>query len=95
LLKGSLQNSKLNRLNHVKCIESINFSALAVKPDRRMHGDLMYLNVKTLEQPNVEIGITCSVNGFFRNDSSINQFSGAPSARYPPCFSYTLAGCLN
>jgi hypothetical protein len=60
-----------------------------------MLGDLAYINVKILEQPNAEVGITCSTNGFFRNDSSVSGFSAAPSTRFAPCYSYTLAGCLN
>ncbi len=61
-----------------------------------MAGDLFYLSVKTLENPGVEHCITVSVNGFYKNDSSERvSFSPLPSQRVSPCFSYTLAGCLN
>ena len=61
-----------------------------------MAGDLFYLTVRTLETPNAEHCITCSVNGFYKNDSTERlQFNPNPSTRSNPCFSYTLAGCLN
>ena len=40
--------------------------------------------------------MTCSVNGFYKNDSTERvTFNPLPSQRGNPCFSYTLAGCLN
>lgn len=58
-----------------------------------MVGDLFYLTVKTLDTG--DHGITCSVNGFFRNDNIEKQvFSPGPSTKNSPCFSYTLVGCL-
>jgi protein TIF31 len=58
-------------LNHVQCVESIEFSSFNPVPDnRKMAGDLFYLSVKTLENPGVEHCITVSVNGFYKNDSS-------------------------
>ena len=85
------------KLKHIKCIESIQFSQFnPVPPKRRMAGDLFYLVVRTLENPALEHCITCSVNGFFKNDSVEKAtFSSNPSTRSNPCFSYTLAGCLN
>ncbi len=61
-----------------------------------MAGDLFYLVVRTLENPSYEHGITCSVNGFYKNDSSERvQFAPLPSQKSNKCYSYTLAGCLN
>ena len=61
-----------------------------------MAGDLFYLTVRTLENPQAEHGITCSVNGFYRNDNVERQnFQPLPSQRNTPCYSYTLVGCLN
>ena len=61
-----------------------------------MAGDLFYLVVRTLENPSYEHGITCSVNGFYKNDSSERvQFAPLPSQKGNKCYSYTLAGCLN
>jgi len=55
------------------------------------------LTVRTLENPSQDIGITCMVNGFYRNDSneSSGHFSPGPSTRSNPSFSYTLMGCVN
>lgn len=58
---------------------------------------MFYLVLRTLENPSQDIGITCTANGFYRNDSNekTNQFSPSPSTRNPPCYSYTLAGTIN
>ena len=81
--------------NNVKCVESIQFSVSwnPVPPYRRLVGDLFYLVVKTVDAG--EHGITCSVNGFYRNDNVEKQhFSPGPSITRSPCASYTLVGCL-
>lgn len=58
-----------------------------------MVGDLFYLVVRTLE--GTEHGITCSVNGFYRNDSvEKSHFQPGPSQSRNACYSYTLVGCL-
>ena len=98
LLTGSMLRSDLNKLKHIKCIESIEFSGFnPVTEVRKMAGDLFYLTVRTLENPSVEHGITCCVNGFYRNDNTERSvFSPYPSQRGAnPCFSYSLIGCLN
>lgn len=97
LLTGSIFKSDLNKLMHTQCIESIEFSSFNPVPeDRKMTGDIFYLTVRTMENPSYEHCITCSVNGFYKNDSSERvSFSPSPSTRSNPCFSYTLAGCLN
>ena len=97
LLKGSIYKSDLNKLKHMQCVESIEFSSFNPVPEeRKMAGDIFYLTVRTLENPSFEHCITCSVNGFYKNDSTERvNFSPVPSQRANPCFSYTLAGCLN
>lgn len=88
-------------MNFVRCVESIQFSCFNPVPaSRRLQGDLFYLTVKTTDVG--ERGVTCSVNGFFVNDSvEKSTFSPAPSTRKSqngksnPAFSYTLIGCLN
>jgi protein TIF31 len=58
----------MNKVKHIKCVDSIQFSAFnPVPPYRRLVGDLFYLVVKTLDHG--DVGVTCCVNGFFRNDS--------------------------
>ena len=60
-----------------------------------MAGDLFYLTVRTLDVG--EQGITCTVHGFYRNDSvEKSYFSPGPSTqRGNPCYSYTLIGTIN
>lgn len=84
----------LNRVQSLKCVESITFSAFNPAPSaRRMVGDLFYLVLRPIEGG--EVGITCSVNGFFRNDSVEKQaFQPGPSQQRSPCFSYTLVGTI-
>ena len=61
-----------------------------------MQGDLFYIVVKTLENTNQEHVITCSVNGFYKNDSTEKGiFNAAPSIRGNPCYSYSLVGTLH
>lgn len=58
-----------------------------------MVGDLFYLVLRPIEGG--EVGITCSVNGFFRNDSvEKSSFQPGPSQQRNPCFSYTLVGTI-
>jgi protein TIF31 len=86
----------MNKVAHIKCVESINFSTSfnPVPPYRRLVGDLFYLVVKTLDAG--EHGITCNVNGFYKNDNVERQhFQPGPSTQRNPCFSYTLVGCLH
>lgn len=97
LIEGSIYKSDLNKLKHQQCIESIEFSGFNPVPeDRKMAGDIFYLTVRTLENPSYEHCVTVSVNGFYKNDSTERvSFNPLPSTRANPCFSYTLAGCLN
>ena len=52
LFKNPISKSDLNCLKHISCIESIQFSQFnPVSPKRRMAGDILYLVVRTLENP--------------------------------------------
>lgn len=98
IFKTPISKSDASKLKHVKCVESIEFSSSfnPVTEKRRMAGDLFYLTVRLLENPSTEHSITCCVNGFYRNDSNEKSvFNAQPWTRGNPCFSYTLAGCLN
>lgn len=92
-----IYSDDLKKLKHVKCIESIQFSQFnPATQQRQMQGDLFYLVVKTLENPSQEHVITCSVNGFFKNDSTEKgQFNPNPFSRGNPCYSYSLVGTLH
>lgn len=59
-----------------------------------MQGDLFYLCVRTVENPSAEHYLTCTANGFFRNDSTSSTFNPLPATKQSPCFSYSLAGTL-
>jgi hypothetical protein len=95
LFSGAISQSNLKKLKHIKCLESIQFASNnTVTDDRKIQGDIFYLTVRLLENPSYEHGITCTTNGFFRNDSGHTTFSPEPSTKASPCFSYTLVGCL-
>lgn len=70
---------EMNSVKQIKCVESIAFSTYnPVPPYRRLQGDLFYLVVKTMDHG--DFGITCCVNGFYRNDSiEKQQFQPGPS----------------
>ena len=52
LVSGSIYKSDLNKLKHMQCIESIEFSSFNPVPEaRKMAGDIFYLTVRTLENP--------------------------------------------
>lgn len=59
-------------------VRNINFSAWNPPPgNRRLRGDLMYLEVKSLEKNTLHI--TCSVAGFFLNSSTRDRFNPLPA----------------
>ncbi|EDV22641.1 uncharacterized protein TRIADDRAFT_28748, partial [Trichoplax adhaerens] len=60
-------------------------------PNRKLQGDLMYVNVETLEGETYNI--TASITGFFVNRTKDHIFNPAPSSEFP--LSHTLAGLLN
>jgi len=97
-LISSLMNlpfsAQIAKIKNIKCLESINYSTFnPVLPFRKMEGDIFYLNVQTLDCG--EHGITCSISGFFKNDSIEKvSFSPEPSKKHNPCFSYSLFGTI-
>ena len=94
IFRNPISTSSLNKLKHVKCLESFNFAASnPVTADRKLQGDLFYLSVRTLDSP-AEFGLTCTANGFFHNSSTASTFNPAP-AKTSACFSYTLVGCIH
>lgn len=67
LFKNSI-NKDMNKIQHLKCLESLLFSSFnPVPPYRKLAGDLFYFTLKTLE--GVEYGITSCLNGFYRNNN--------------------------
>ena len=78
LFKNPIEK-EMNKVQHIKCVDSISFSSFNPVPAyRKMIGDLFYLVVKTLDAG--EVGITCCVNGYYKNDNVEKQsFSPAPS----------------
>ena len=66
IFKSSIE-VEMNKIQHVRCLDSLQFSSYnPVPPYRRLVGDLFYLTVKSLEGG--EFGITCCSNGFYRNN---------------------------
>ena len=60
---------ELNKVDHSKCIERIEFSKNNPPTAlRKLQGDLFYLNVRTLEGQ--DLSITASQKGFFKNQGS-------------------------
>ncbi|KAI4333165.1 hypothetical protein L6164_018005 [Bauhinia variegata] len=75
---GSLGNLLSSSLKDIKCIESIGFSSFNPPPSyRRLVGDLIYLDVITLEGNN--FCITGSTKLFYVNSSALNTLDPRPS----------------
>ncbi|TNN66420.1 Clustered mitochondria [Liparis tanakae] len=61
-----------------KCLRVLTMSSWNPPPgNRRMHGDLMYLNVLTVEDK--ELNITSSTRGFYLNQSTTFNFNPKPA----------------
>jgi protein TIF31 len=82
-----------NNNSNVTCVTSLTFSGWNPPPKyRKLAGDLVYLQVTTLE--NRTFHITGSTLGFYVNSSTPTTFN--PNASDKPAFSsYTLVGLLN
>ncbi|PNX94455.1 protein KIAA0670, partial [Trifolium pratense] len=77
-ISGSLGNLLSSPLKDVKCVESIVFSSFNPPPSyRRLVGDLIYLDVVTLEGN--KYSITGSTKMFYVNSSSANTLDPRPS----------------
>lgn len=77
-ISGSLGNLLSSPLKDIKCVESIVFSSFNPPPSyRRLVGDLIYLDVVTLEGN--KYSITGSTKMFYVNSSSANSLDPRPS----------------
>ncbi|XP_069475473.1 clustered mitochondria protein homolog [Ambystoma mexicanum] len=75
-----------------QCLKALMMSGWNPPPgNRKMHGDLMYLNVITLEDHHVNI--TASNRGFYTNQSTADTFNPKPSN--PSHLSHSLVELLN
>lgn len=73
------------------CLKSISHSGWnPPPPNRKLLGDLLYLDIETLEGETFYI--TCTITGFYVNKSRKDCFDPTPSAR--PCHSPHLLGLL-
>jgi protein TIF31 len=86
---------EMSKVKHIKCVESISYSAFNPVPtERKMVGDLFYLVVRTID--NGEHGITSNLDGFYKNDCvERGVFSPGPSTKQSACHSYTLVGTIH
>nr|KYP49168.1 Protein KIAA0664 isogeny family [Cajanus cajan] len=77
-ISGSLGNLLSSSMKEIKCVESIVFSSFNPPPSyRRLVGDLIYLDVITLEGN--KFCITGSTKMFYVNSSSANTLDPRPS----------------
>ncbi|XP_053325410.1 clustered mitochondria protein homolog [Spea bombifrons] len=75
-----------------RCLKSLMMSGWNPPPgNRKMHGDLMYLNVITLEDH--YINITASNRGFYINQSTAEVFNPKPAS--PSHLSHSIVELLN
>ncbi|XP_015229383.1 PREDICTED: clustered mitochondria protein homolog [Cyprinodon variegatus] len=70
----------------LQCLRVLTTSSWNPPPgNRKMHGDLMYVSVLTLEDR--ELSITCSTRGFYLNQSTAFNFNPKPAAPKIICHS--------
>uniref|UniRef100_A0A3P8TI59 Clustered mitochondria homolog n=1 Tax=Amphiprion percula TaxID=161767 RepID=A0A3P8TI59_AMPPE len=70
----------------LQCLRVLTMSSWNPPPgNRKMHGDLMYLNVLTMEDR--ELNITSSTRGFYLNQSTAFNFNPKPAAPKILCHS--------
>ncbi|RWR77799.1 clustered mitochondria protein isoform X4 [Cinnamomum micranthum f. kanehirae] len=90
-ITGSLGNLASSSSKEIKCVESIVFSSFNPPPSyRRLVGDLIYLDVFTLEGH--QICITGTTKMFYVNSSSANTLDPRPAKA--ACEATTLIGLL-
>ncbi|KAK3743452.1 hypothetical protein QZH41_019537, partial [Actinostola sp. cb2023] len=74
------------------CVKSLAPSSWNPPPGyRKLGGDLMYIDITTLEED--QVVVTASTSGFFVNKTNGATFNSQPSGE--PCRSHTLVGLLN
>jgi len=77
-----------------QCCVDMRYSAWNPPPSyRKLAGDLLYVEVRLLEDPNNVVHITASSNGFFVNKTMGNTYDPRPNNEYYKC--QTLAGLLS
>ncbi|XP_070773586.1 clustered mitochondria protein homolog [Enoplosus armatus] len=70
----------------LQCLRVLTMSSWNPPPgNRKMHGDLMYLNVLTMEDK--ELNITSSTRGFYLNESTAFKFNPKPAVPKILCHS--------
>lgn len=75
-----------------QCVKELSPSAWNPPPGgRRLAGDLLYIDVVTLED--VHVNVTASTSGFFINKTHDGIFNPQPHSE--PCRSHSLVGLLN
>uniref|UniRef100_A0A665TT55 Clustered mitochondria (cluA/CLU1) homolog b n=1 Tax=Echeneis naucrates TaxID=173247 RepID=A0A665TT55_ECHNA len=76
----------------LQCLRVLTMSSWNPPPgNRKMHGDLMYLNVLTMEDR--ELNITSSTRGFYLNQSTAFNFNPKPAA--PKILCHSLVDLLS
>ncbi|XP_038565524.1 clustered mitochondria protein homolog [Micropterus salmoides] len=76
----------------LQCLRLLTMSSWNPPPgNRKMHGDLMYLNVLTMEDK--ELNITSSTRGFYLNQSTAFNFNPKPAV--PKILCHSLVELLN
>ncbi|XP_078122335.1 clustered mitochondria protein homolog [Sander vitreus] len=76
----------------LQCLRVLTMSSWNPPPgNRKMHGDLMYINVLTME--NRELNITSSTRGFYLNQSTAFNFNPKPAV--PKIFCHSLVELLS
>ncbi|XP_073335668.1 clustered mitochondria protein homolog [Pagrus major] len=76
----------------LQCLRVLTMSSWNPPPgNRKMHGDLMYLNVLTMEDK--ELNITSSTRGFYLNQSTAFSFNPKPAV--PKILCHSLVELLN
>ncbi|XP_055511855.1 clustered mitochondria protein homolog isoform X1 [Leucoraja erinacea] len=80
---------------HLQCLKSLMMNGWNPPPgNRKMRGDLMYLNVITMEDRH--ISITASTRGFFINQSTAVEFNPKPdNPNNPNLLCHSLVDLLN
>lgn len=82
-----------NEVQLLECLKDLRYSAWNPPPGyRKLAGDLLYLEIVTLENPDFTYHVTSSSSGFFVNRSSRYNFDPKPSNE--AYRSQTLAGLL-
>ncbi|KAK3523983.1 hypothetical protein QTP70_017491 [Hemibagrus guttatus] len=90
-LLGPLQPQSEN-LKPIKCLKVLMTSSWNPPPgNRKIHGDLMYLNVLTMEDR--QFNVTASTRGFYLNQSTTFIFN--PKPENPSMLSHSLVDLLS